>query len=359
MKREITSGKTGWRAAHGAALWASLAIWRVAVFILIFSITWGRAGNIFAEEGGLDRVSIGTLPVLSSAGFFIAKEKGYFAEQGIDAEIRLFEPSANPPLMMYVRTAELDVGGGVLTASFYNFISKNGGMKLVADKGHDLFDIVVSKELCNGTLSKEILVGQHFAVVEGSAQGIMTELFLKKYDLTLDDIKMVPKPFSEINSAMENGLLLAAAQIEPFRSLAVKDNIVVEVMNGRELYPGQQSAAVFYSEDFIENRKEIAVKFMAGYIKGVRYIEDYLNGKVDGKEFFEMIGKYVPLDDFELFKKMKIPGLNPDGYLDVDSIQKDLRWYHDKGYMNTLPEISGIVDHEFVEKALAEILKTE
>ena len=344
MKREITLGKIGWR---------------VAVFMLIFSTTWGRAGNILAEEGGLDRVSIGTLPVLSSAGFFIAKEKGYFAEQGIDAQIRIFEPSANPPLMTYVRTAELDVGGSALTAPLYNFISKNGGMKLVADKGHDILDIVVSKKLYNGTLSREILAGQHFAVGEGSPQGIMTELFLGKYDLTLEDITIVPKPFSEINPAIESGLLFAAAQIEPFRSIAVKDNIAVEVMKGQELYPGQQFAAVFYSEDFIENRKEIAVKFMAGYIKGVRYIEDYLNGKVDGKELFGMIGKYVPLDDFELFKKMKIPGLNPDGYLNVDSIQKDLRWYHDKGYINTLPEISEIVAPEFVEKALAEILKTE
>lgn len=343
MKREIILGKFGWRAA---------------VLILFFLIAWGRAGNIFAEEGGLERVSIGTLPVLSSAGFFIAKEKGYFVEQGIDAAIHLFEPSLNT-MLTDLQTARLDVGGGALTAAVYDFISKNGGMKLVGDKGQDVLGILVSKKLYSGTFSREILAGQSLAVGEASPQGILTELFLNQYGLMLADIKIVHKSFSEINPALESGLLFAAAQMEPFRSLAVKDNIAVEVMGGRELYPGQQFAAVFYSDDFMKNRKETAVKFMAGYIKGVRYIEDYLNGKVDGKEFFEMIGKYVPLDDFELFKKMNIPGLNPDGYLNVDSIQKDLRWYHDKGYMNTLPEISEIVDHEFVEKALAEILKTE
>ena len=42
------------------------------------------------------RISVGALRFTSHAPTFIAVEKGYFAEQGLDAELKFFQPSLSP-----------------------------------------------------------------------------------------------------------------------------------------------------------------------------------------------------------------------------------------------------------------------
>ena len=62
--------------------------------------------------------------------------------------------------------------------------------------------------------------------------------------------------------------------------------------------------------------------------------------------------QYTPLQDRTLFDDMRPAGLNPDGYIDLDSIARDVRWYADNGYMDRLIDVGTIVDHSFVDHAL-------
>lgn len=335
-----------------------LTLYKVAFLAIILAILiLSYAGNLFAEEKKLEKVLVGSSPVLTSVGFFIAKEKGYFAEQGIDADIRIFQSSTREILPL-LATNKLDVGGGGLDAGFYNAVNEGIGIKLVADKGHNpdpgYQSIVISKKLYPGRLGKEDLKGKSFAIpMKGYPQEIFIELFLKMYDLTLDDIELYTMSYPNINAALASGSLFGASQLEPFLSVAIRDGIAVEIIGGGELYADQQGGAVFYSEGFIKNRKETAKRFMIAYVKGLRYYNDYLKGRVDKKEFFEILKKYTSIDDFELLKRMKSPaGLNPNGYLNIDSIKKDLQWYYEKEYIKKIPAMAEIIDNEFVEETV-------
>ena len=78
-------------------------------------------------------LKVGTKPYLSYAPFFIAKEEGYFAEQGLEIEFVDLDPQTTLPAVMQ---GEVDVTAGLVSAGLFNGISRGGRMRIVADKGY-------------------------------------------------------------------------------------------------------------------------------------------------------------------------------------------------------------------------------
>jgi NitT/TauT family transport system substrate-binding protein len=48
-------------------------------------------------------------------------------------------------------------------------------------------------------------------------------------------------------------------------------------------------------------------------------------------------------------------GLNPDGYLNVDDIAADLRWFENEGLLPQPIPVERVVEYRFLEAALAEL----
>jgi hypothetical protein len=55
--------------------------------------------------------------------------------------------------------------------------------------------------------------------------------------------------------------------------------------------------------------------------------------------------QYTPLQERTFFDDMRPAGLNPDGYIDLDSIARDVRWHAGNGYMDRLIDGGTIVAH--------------
>jgi hypothetical protein len=56
-----------------------------------------------AQAQPLEKVSIGALRLSSSGAVFIAREKGYFREQGIDVELKVFTAAQQVPVAVTER----------------------------------------------------------------------------------------------------------------------------------------------------------------------------------------------------------------------------------------------------------------
>ena len=95
---------------------------------LLVAILVGTAG-----AGAPDKVMIGASPVLSSAGIFIAMERGYFAEEGIAPDTITFASSGAQMLPSLIK-GDLDVGGGNINSGIYNAFNDGHGIRIVADK---------------------------------------------------------------------------------------------------------------------------------------------------------------------------------------------------------------------------------
>jgi len=133
------------------------------------------------------------------------------------------------------------------------------------------------------------------------------------------------------------------------------DGIAEKVAEVYDVYPDQQSAAIFYSPSFIQNHTHDALKFMIAYLKGVRdYEEAFIKGN-DQDKIVNILKKYINIESNDVWTNMTPVGLNPNGYINKKALYNDLVWYQDKGYINKIPDIERIIDHRYVREALGVI----
>ncbi|MCI0505859.1 MAG: ABC transporter substrate-binding protein [Gammaproteobacteria bacterium] len=316
------------------------------------------AAQSAVAEDMLD-VPVGISPVMSSAAMFIALEKGYFKEQGLNVIINPFKASG-AKMAPFLASGQLFVGGGNINAGMYNAIANDIPIRIVSDKGivspgHGYLALIVRKDHVDSGRFKSFkdLKGMSMAVTaKGVSQQIVTEMYLKKAGLSLDDIDLKFLAYADINIALANKSIDASVQIEPLVAESVEKNIAVRISGNDEIYPDQQSAAIFYSPVFMQKYPEQAKGFMVAYVKGLR---DYNNAfeKNQGRdEIINILIKHTKIKNAAIYAKVVPVGLNPDGMVNMLSLKQDAQWYHEKGYVKELPDIDNIVDLSYAKHAV-------
>jgi NitT/TauT family transport system substrate-binding protein len=329
------------------------------VMILVFFIPGVKYS--YAVQGKY-KIKIGTSPVVSTAGIFLAYEKGYFKEQGLDVDIVYFAESG-APMTVLLSTGGLDVGGGNISAGLWSAINQGEGVKLVADKGHlekgrGYISLLVRKDHVDSGRYKTFsdLKGFKMGITAyGVSQQIAADKFLKAGKLKLKDITFEKMPYAQMNIALENKNLDATIQLEPYLSKAQQDGVAVKVAEVPEVYPDQQSAVILYSSQFISRHPDLAEKFMIAYLKGVRaYEKAFIEGK-EKAETIALLKKHIKIESDAVWNNMIPVGLNPNGYLIKESLLEDAVWYKKHGFIEEIPDIEKAVDHSYVKKALDSI----
>src|SRR5690606_3631338 len=103
----------------------------------------------------------------SGAAFYIATERGYFADLGLEPEFVTFESSAY--MLPAVASGDVDVAGGVMTASFLNAVERGLPIRIIADKGRNVpgasyFDLVRSTRVVDEVENLEDMRGRRVAI---------------------------------------------------------------------------------------------------------------------------------------------------------------------------------------------------
>src|SRR6185437_16810153 len=78
-------------------------------------------------------VKTGAVGALSDAGIFIAYEKGFFRDEGLDVELVNFK--VGPQIIPSLATDQTQVTGLSVSPSMFNALQRGVDLKLVADKG--------------------------------------------------------------------------------------------------------------------------------------------------------------------------------------------------------------------------------
>ena len=333
--------------------------------IKLFIIT--LTSFVFAQTNSPKIIKVGSSPVISSAGIYLAQERGYFKEQGIEVEITDFNNSS-ASMTALLSKGELDVGAGNLVSAHFNAINMGQRFKMVADKGHleknkeYIALLVRTDHLASGRYkTPKDLKGFKMGLtsLDGVSQQIVAELIITKFGLTPSDLEFVKLSYADMNNALKAKLIDATIQIEPFLTKAVLDGYAQNVMPATEVHPHQQSAVILYSQDFIEKNPLEARKFMVAYLKGVR---DYNNAFGIGKNRSRVMAdlkKSLKIEDENVWLKMHTVGLDGNGKIDEKSLIADMNWYLGKKYISSLPAINNVIDPQFAQAASAELNKTK
>lgn len=316
-------------------------------------------GDQAEAQAPRDTVTVGHLGFLSDAGIFIALEKGYFEEQNIEVELQQFGSATDQVELLAGGT--LDVGSGALGPELFNAIARGIRIRTVADKGSvdpgfgfNVF--VVRQDLLDSGRVKTAadLKGLTFGT-ESIVSNVLVEYdaLLKAGGLTLDDVHLAVLPQPQVPAALASKELDAAIVAEPFGTIIEAQGIGTILFTMDEFVPGFQIAPIFYSPHFAEGRRDVAVRWMATYVKGLRFYNEAFRDPAGKEELIGILMKYTPVKDRALYERMIWPGLDPDGRVNGDSIMEQQRFLHERALVPSPVPMEQIIDHSFVEAALA------
>jgi NitT/TauT family transport system substrate-binding protein len=304
-------------------------------------------------------VQIAALRGASDAGLFVAMDRGYFAEQGIDAQFA--EVQLGSDIAALLGADQIQVGGAIVTAGLLNAAARGIDIKIVADKGSvskglGWDGLILRKDLVDSGTYKGLadLRGKKIVtpdVVSGAA--IFLDATLDRAGLTRADVEFESLSFPDQLPAFGSKVIDGAITIEPFITIAADSNLAVPVVTIDEILEDYQVGVLMYAPRFA--RTESARRFMVAYLRGVR---DYVDGIVRKRAVDPVAGiiaKYSTTKDVELIKRMAPVGLNPDGYVNRQSIQGDLEWYVRGGHVSQRPDLNQLVDNSHVDFALQQL----
>jgi len=300
---------------------------------------------------------------LSDAGVYIAIEKGYFKELGVDVTVTPVQSAA--AAIAPLAAGELEIAGGVTSTALFNAIDRGVALKIVATKGgavkgFDASQFIIRKDLIDSGQVKEVkdLKGKKMALanIQSGAEA-EASFFLKQGGLTIKDVELVVMGYPDMLAAFANKAIDVSIQNEPLIATAVQQGVAVKWPPGAlsTAYGGEyQVAVLILSEPFSKN-VDGARRFMVGYIKGLRdYNDAFMKGK-DKDAITNILIKYTAQKDPAVYARMEMSYLNADGKMHLQSMKMDLDYFKQMGYYTGKLELQQIVDTQFIDYAVQQL----
>jgi NitT/TauT family transport system substrate-binding protein len=330
----------------------------LTLIILTFSLALPACSSSQqAEVPDLGTIQVGYLPATGFFGFYVAKEKGYFEEQGLDVELTSFKSGAE--MIAPLSAGQLDVGAGEPGTALFNAANQDLDIKVVCGfssqaMGHGGVPILVRKDLAD---SGEIqgpgdLKGRKIGVnVPRGMVEYSIAKYLEKGGLTIDDVEMVPIPFPDMPAAFANKAIDAAMLTYPSVAKALKDGSAEILVSGDEIAGEIQNGVMYFGKRFLDPaNKEVAVRFLMAYLKALRELQGDA-WKAD--EILQIVNKYTNQPP-EVIKAGVMSYNNPNCSLVTESLDDVQSYYLARGYTDysePIPLSQYIID-DYIKEAL-------
>lgn len=305
------------------------------------------------------KISLALLRLTSSAPLFIAMDKGFFAEEGIEIEPQWFD--AAHPIAVATASSKVDVGATGITASLFNMAANGQELAIVADKGREEKGfsssalLVTTDNYNKGVKTLADLKGKRIGITQsGSTFHYMLGRMLETQGMSLADVTLAPLgKLSAVMAALETKQIDGCILNEPNITKVQKAGYGKLVVQVGDVIP-YQTSAVFYSPEFMKKPDE-AVRFMKAYVKACHYYYDAAIEKKDPAALDEVVGivsKYVkvPAEDI----KLGLPYIDRDGRLLTSDIDTQINWYAKNKMMSGQLTAKQVANTEFLDKALAQ-----
>jgi NitT/TauT family transport system substrate-binding protein len=327
----------------------------VAALSMVIPAVFAGMGSAAAQK-----ITIGVLKLASSAPVFIAQDKGYFAGEGLQAELKFFE--AAQPVSVATVSGDVDVGVTGLTAGFFNLAGK-GALKIIGaqsreEPGYPLGAYLASNAAYEaGLRSLKDLGGRSIAITQtGSTFHYSLGLLAEKYHFDLSAIRLVPlQSMGNMASALTGGQV-EAALIPGTLALPMVNRGEAKLLGWIGDETPWQLGALFSATRTVASRRADLQKFIHAYQKGAQdYYDAFLVKGQDGKPvaggqapaLLDILVKYTgqPADQL----RTGLPFIDPHARLLVKDIYRQVAWYQSQGLVDKGVAAADILDLSFVQ----------
>ena len=289
----------------------------LSMLILTLALVAGCGNSNDKTQKDLQPITIGLMPDTDSLPFIIAKEKGYFAEEGIEVNIQQYKSAMDRDSAL--QSGNLD---GAVSDMLAVAFAKAGGFDVKVTSFTDgSYKLIASKDA--GINNVKALAGKDVAVSRNTIIEYVTDQILAKEGMDSESINKVIIPQIPTRLEMlQNGKLAAATLPEPMASIAVSNGCTY-VTGSDEL--GINPGVIMFTAKTVDNKTaEIAAMYRA-YNKAV----DYLNN-TSRDEYIDLVvekGGFPPAAK----EALKLPEYHKAALPKESDVTDCIKWLNNKG----------------------------
>ena len=305
------------------------------------------------------KMTVGALRFTSHAASFVAFERGYFSDEGLDVDFRFFQ--AAQPMAVAIASGDADFGVTSITGGLISLAEKGAakviGGALSEEQGIDGQMILASNAAHEaGLTAPDQLDGKSFAVTQaGSSFHYMGAKIAEA-----ENAEMSFKPLQKVGAiigAMKSGQVDAWTIVPHIGKALVGGGAVKHIGMVSDYLPDYQVTTVFTSAENAENERAKTEAFLRAFSKGAAdfnaALVDKSTDEAGMEDMVKLIHKYVYADDpYEKASKSIINGamrINANASLNMGSVTDQVDWFKSEGLIKDSISTETLVDSSYVE----------
>jgi NitT/TauT family transport system substrate-binding protein len=325
-----------------------MTVWK-AVLLLVLPVLVGLPSGAGAQ---LETVKLGDLSAISNAAIYIAVEKGFFAEQGVQTEINSFASAAK--MVPALVAGELEVSVGSASAGLFNTVAQQAPFRIVADKGqtregYGFSLLAVRKDLVDSGQVKNFrdLKGKKIAILaKANIQHYLVGKMAEEVGLTINDVELTFLNAPSQVTAFETKAIDAAYAVEPWVARFTERGVAARFRTPDQVkgLGPVQVGVIIYSGKFIKERRAVAQRWMNAYLKGAELFHRL--GTKDA-QVAAILEKYTKVPA-NVIKAAIPPYQDPNGKVLRENLADQAEWFARNGMQQKI-DIDNALDLSFLK----------
>ncbi len=305
------------------------------------------------------KITVGALRFTSHAASFVALERGYFADAGLEVEFKFFQ--AAQPMAVAIASGDVDyavtaISGGLISLAQRGAIKVIGGA-LSEEAGIDGQKILASNAAYQaGLTSPSGLDGKSFAITQAGS----SFHYMGSKIAAAEGVSLSFKPLQKVGAiigAIKSGQVDAWSIVPHIAKPLAGSGEVHIIGDVADYIPNYQVTTVFTSSENASDRRADTEAFLAAFSRGAADFNAALVDKTEGESgrdaMVDLVHKYVYTDrPRERAAPSIINGamrINAGAALNVASVADQLAWFQSEGLVDSDITLETFVDTSYVE----------
>jgi NitT/TauT family transport system substrate-binding protein len=319
---------------------------------------WHLAAILLSAPASAQQISIVVVPSLPGGSTYIAADKGYFRDAGLDVKIDHIDSLGKAVAFLASNHVQVALGG--INAGFYNALGQGLPLVLALEAGSTptYHQILVRPELKDKIKTPADLKGRTVGLSSlGSTSMYEIAEVLASAGLTLKDVDGKHLSFAQMATAMANGALDAAFEVAPFTQRMIEQKIGLPWIDPETYIRTLPMTNIAYiaNRDWVTANPDVAHKlFIALARAGRDYCQAYHHGPNRGEVIDIMLREKIATDR-GLLDRMDWQARNPNGEFNLASLVDMQKFFKDAGVIDKTAPGDQMVDPSFAKAVAKEL----
>jgi len=306
-----------------------------------------------------ERVSVAVNRLSAGAPLYIAKEKDFFAQEGLQAS--LTHLTSSQMVGLAVASGDVQFGMTAITAGIYTMAAK-GGLKMIAGgyEEHPGFHgvaLVANRAAYEGGLKGPAdLAGRRIAITAvGSGSHNQLARLARKYGFKYEDMQLLPLQTLVNEMSAVKGGQVDATPVPATLAKELEDSGAGKIIAWMGDEVPTQFGGLFAAPGTIARERDLAKRFVRAYVNAIGlYDRAFQRPGADGRpvkgegadELIRIISEHTGEAPSSL--AVALPYFDPEARLKVEDIAEQIAVYRALRLVGPALEVDTVLDRSFV-----------